>query len=110
MNETETEQQPSWEDLIAFQKSLHRPVPVFRWPYKHSHESRTYRRWRLRASIVHRLKLWADAFPIEFGMTKAYFAAEDAERTAHTAWLKQKHKLEMDFLCGKRRTPTPWGC
>jgi hypothetical protein len=104
MNEPEVE----WKDVIAFKSSLERCL--IRWPYRHAQETSTHKRWRLRANVVRRFRLYADALPIEFGMTRAYFAAEDAMYAAHAKMIKEKHEREMDFLCGKRKTSPPWGC
>ncbi len=94
--------------LTTFVKSIGRPVN--RWPYRRARETRLHRQWRAAASIVHRFRLYADAgLPIEPGMTKAFWDAEDAERVAHRAMIEEKHRREMDFLTGKRKSAPPWG-
>src|SRR5208282_4390668 len=60
MTESEAAQQA--KACVNFEKSIGRPV--LSWPYGHTRETRTHRRWRMFASVVHRFRLYADALPI----------------------------------------------
>ncbi len=101
---TKSEQQV--QALIAFEKSISRPSK--HGPCRQARETNTHRRWRMLFSIVQRFRLYADALPIEFGMTRGFFNAEDAERAAHHKMQEEKRRREMDFLSGKRKSAPPW--
>ena len=117
MDTPEVAAQKQCTALIAFAKSIGHDIAALRWPYrKHMAEPAEYRLWRICRAHVERLELFFDAgladeptFSGRAMFEKMLYEAEIAERSAWSAWCRKKESLEMDLLCGRRKT-LPWSC
>jgi hypothetical protein len=97
--------------LIAFEKSIGRPIKAVQWQYAATmKEPMEHRAWRLYAATLERFRLYADAdLELSPEMKKLFCDVENSERAAWAAWCKTKHALEMDLLTGRRKS-LPWSC
>lgn len=100
--------------LMKFASSAGRPLREFAWPYCATMpEPLEHRLWRLYAASVHRFSMFYEAALVapdeQAFYDRLFMEIAECERAARAAWQQHKEKLEMDFLCGRRKT-LPWKC
>jgi hypothetical protein len=103
-------QKQELEDVLAFQRSISRPIKSVAWQYPKMREPAAHVAWRGWASILTRMRLYAKAsLPVDSALASLYLDTLAHERAAWSAWRKRKQQMEAELLTGKRKS-LPWSC
>ena len=100
--------------LIAFANSIGRPIRKLAWPYSATMpEPVEYSLWQLYATTVERFSMFYDAGLVaadeQAFYDRLFTETAELERSAWVAWQRQKERLEMDLITGRRKS-LPWKC
>jgi hypothetical protein len=105
------EMQKEFQAWLTFQSSVSRPFRDLRWPHPRMKEPAEYYWWRVCASVLRRFDLFDNAGLVKdeerLFHERQFRELAEAESSARAAWIKRKKRLEMDMLCGRRKS-LPW--